>query len=81
MREMLTKQEMILEQQAHMLHLQKAKDQDMSEYHLDEGLLPVRDREGLLNLEPKLQDADIRSKLVSSLCLFGCVFWGFYIIL
>uniref|UniRef100_A0A667YTF4 DUF4806 domain-containing protein n=1 Tax=Myripristis murdjan TaxID=586833 RepID=A0A667YTF4_9TELE len=71
MREMLTKQEMILEQQAHMLHLQKAKDQDMSEYHLDEGLLPVRDREGLLNLEVKLQDADIRSKLVSSFLVGG----------
>lgn len=71
---MLTKQEMILEQQARMLHLQKAKDQDMSEYHIDEDLLPVRDREGLLNLEAKLQDADIRSKLVGILCLFQCGF-------
>ena len=62
---MLTKQEMILDQQKHILHLLKARQQDVSEYQINDDLLPVKDQQGLKNLESQLQESDFRMKLVS----------------
>ncbi|XP_056275980.1 uncharacterized protein LOC130197360 isoform X2 [Pseudoliparis swirei] len=71
MREMLTKQEMILEQQTRILQILHARKQDASQFEIDEGLLPVRDQQGLQRLESQLQESDFRSKLINHLSLIG----------
>ncbi len=64
-REMLTKQEMILDQQQSILRLLNAKQPQDTDYVIEHGLLPVKDFQGLITLEQKLQAVDFKEKLVS----------------
>lgn len=64
-REMLTKQEMILDQQQSILRILNAKQPQDTDYVIEHGLLPVKDFQGLITLEQKLQAVDFKEKLVS----------------
>lgn len=64
-REMLTKQELILDQQQSILRLLNAKQPQDTDYVIEHGLLPVKDFQGLITLEQKLQAVDFKEKLVS----------------
>lgn len=66
-REMLTKQEMILDQQQSILRILNAKQPQDTDYVIEHGLLPVKDFQGLITLEQKLQAVDFKEKLVSLL--------------
>ncbi|TNN56495.1 hypothetical protein EYF80_033292 [Liparis tanakae] len=68
---MLTKQEMILEQQTCILQILHERKHDASQFETDEGVLPVRDQQGLQRPESQLQESDFRSKLINHLSLIG----------
>ncbi|XP_041747830.1 uncharacterized protein LOC121577900 isoform X2 [Coregonus clupeaformis] len=70
-REMLTKQEVILEQQTLILRLLQTGQQNGAEYAIEEGLLPLKDQQGLQSLETDLQGADFKVKLINHLSLIG----------
>ncbi|XP_029541507.1 uncharacterized protein LOC115144609 [Oncorhynchus nerka] len=70
-REMLTKQEMILEQQTLILRLLQTAQQNGAEYAIEGGLLPLKDQQSLQRLETDLQGADFKLKLINHLSLVG----------
>nr|XP_023849253.1 uncharacterized protein LOC111968001 [Salvelinus alpinus] len=70
-REMLTKQEMILEQQTLILRLLQTAQQNGAEYAIEGGLLPLKDQQSLQRLETDLQGADFKLKLINHLSLIG----------
>ncbi|XP_064806415.1 uncharacterized protein LOC135523574 isoform X2 [Oncorhynchus masou masou] len=70
-REMLTKQEMILEQQTLILRLLQTAQQNGAEYAIEGGLLPLKDQQSLQRLEIDLQGADFKLKLINHLSLVG----------
>eukprot|EP00063_Salmo_salar_P060531 XP_014035366.1 PREDICTED: uncharacterized protein LOC106589651 isoform X2 [Salmo salar] len=70
-REMLTKQEMILEQQTLILRLLQTAQQNGAEYAIEGGLLPLKDQQSLQSLETDLQGADFKLKLINHLSLVG----------
>uniref|UniRef100_A0A673YC31 Uncharacterized LOC115201467 n=1 Tax=Salmo trutta TaxID=8032 RepID=A0A673YC31_SALTR len=69
--EMLTKQEMILEQQTLILRLLQTAQQNGAEYAIEGGLLPLKDQQSLQSLETDLQGADFKLKLINHLSLVG----------
>ncbi|XP_023696454.1 uncharacterized protein [Paramormyrops kingsleyae] len=70
MKEILTKQEMILEQQSLILKLLQAQQQTPTD-NIEEGLLPLKDLEALHALEGQLHSLDMREKLINHLGLTG----------
>uniref|UniRef100_A0A672LHI4 DUF4806 domain-containing protein n=1 Tax=Sinocyclocheilus grahami TaxID=75366 RepID=A0A672LHI4_SINGR len=70
-REMLTKQEMILDQQQSILRILNAKHPQDTDYVIERGLLPVKDLQALNTLEQKLQSVDFKEKLINHLGLIG----------
>lgn len=71
---MLTKQEMILEQQTLILRLLQTAQQNGAEYAIEGGLLPLKDQQSLQSLETDLQGADFKLKLVSFIPLYLMLF-------
>ncbi|XP_052409880.1 uncharacterized protein LOC127956169 [Carassius gibelio] len=70
-REMLTKQEMILDQQQSILRILNAKQSQDTDYVIEHGLLPVKDLLALNMLEQKLRAVDFKEKLINHLGLVG----------
>ncbi|KTF79083.1 hypothetical protein cypCar_00014040 [Cyprinus carpio] len=70
-REMLTKQEMILDQQQSILRILNAKQPQDTDYVIEHGLLPVKDLLALNTLEQKLRAVDFKEKLINHLGLVG----------
>ncbi len=62
---MLTKQEMILDQQQSILHILNSKQLQDTSYKIEDGLLPVKDQQGLKTLEQKLHPSNFKEKLVN----------------
>ncbi|MGL5902123.1 MAG: hypothetical protein ACRCZO_05500, partial [Cetobacterium sp.] len=60
--EMLTKQEMILDQQQSIIRILNSKELQDTHYKTEDGLLPVKDPQGLKTLEQKLQTSDFKEK-------------------
>ncbi|XP_048828365.1 uncharacterized protein LOC125705993 [Brienomyrus brachyistius] len=69
-REVLTKQEMILEQQTFILRLLQAR-QNTQDCEIEEGLLPVHDIEALQNVEVQLSNGEFKERLMNHLSLIG----------
>ncbi|XP_077091506.1 uncharacterized protein LOC143742509 [Siphateles boraxobius] len=70
-REMLTKQEMILDQQQSILRILNAKQLQDTNSKIEDGLLPVKDFESLKRLEQKLLSPDLKENLINNLGLVG----------
>ncbi|KAK7930645.1 hypothetical protein WMY93_007040 [Mugilogobius chulae] len=70
MHEMLAKQDVLLEQQARIFSL-LSSSQPLPDCSLDYSDLPLRDPQGLVEMEAKLQDQDYRNKLIKHLSLIG----------
>ncbi|KAK2905492.1 hypothetical protein Q8A67_007291 [Cirrhinus molitorella] len=70
-REMLTKQEMILNQQQSILRILNGKQLQDTDFVIEDGLLPVKDLQALKMLEQKLQAVDFKEKLINHLGLIG----------
>ncbi|KAL1006947.1 hypothetical protein UPYG_G00079520 [Umbra pygmaea] len=69
--EILTKLEMVLEQQTLILRLIQPSQQNAAEYAMEDGLLPLMDQQGLQRLETDLLEAEFKVKLINHLSLIG----------